>query len=366
MKSVSAFVILVELLHEYFCMFKRIFVFVFLPSLLFSCTNSNFSVEVVFTPCLANTAASLRGLHVVSEKVIWASGSEGTVLLSVDGGKTWEVNKIDGSVKNDFRSIHAWDDKSALVFGVSGPDFGYKTNNGEKSWNVVFRDTTSGLFFNSLKFSDSKNGLAVSDPVNQKFYVIKTTNGGETWSRVTNLPNIREGEANFAASNTCIEFLPSGKAWIVSGGSAARVFYADDFGNSWKVTQSPLVAGNPSSGIFSVSFSDNKHGVIVGGTYDNPTWNKNIAAYTTDGGKTWLLPDTMPKEYRSCVQYVPGKNDFFFAVGKTGCDFSLNGITWNFADSTGFYTFRPVQGKREGFVAGADGKIAQVKFKIVK
>ena len=41
-----------------------------------------------------NTTASFRGLSVVSEKVIWASGTGGTVLGSVDGGKNWTIIKV--------------------------------------------------------------------------------------------------------------------------------------------------------------------------------------------------------------------------------------------------------------------------------
>src|SRR5450631_687383 len=35
-------------------------------------------------------SASLRGLCAVNEKVIWVSGSSGTVGLSTDGGKNWK------------------------------------------------------------------------------------------------------------------------------------------------------------------------------------------------------------------------------------------------------------------------------------
>jgi photosystem II stability/assembly factor-like uncharacterized protein len=322
------------------------------------------NVECSFAELKTNTDASLRGLFAVNEKVVWASGSNGTVLRSLDAGESWEINIVPGAEKNDFRSIYAWDDKRALVFGILGPEFGYKTQNGGKSWEVVFQDTTQGLFFNSLKFADEKNGLAVSDPIDGKFYILKTVDGGDNWERVENIPECVEGEANFAASNTCIEYLPSGKAWIASGGKAARVFYSADFGASWEVAKTPMIRGLASSGIFSISFKTEKEGVIVGGIYDQPELNTNIAAYTVDGGVTWLPSVNMPREYRSCVQRVYGeKNSIAFAIGKTGNDFSLdNGINWQFLNETGFYTFRAVPGKMEGFAAGANGKISKIKF----
>lgn len=343
-------------------MFKAGFYLIFLFVLLQGCSNLKPEQHTVsFLELSTNCDASLRGLHVVNENVIWASGSGGTVLLSVDGGESWNVNHVAGADKNDFRSIHAWSEKRAMVFGVAGPAFGYLTEDGGENWQVVFQDTTKGLFFNSLKFADEKNGLTVSDPVDGKFFVLRTENGGETWERINEIPEIETGEANFAASNTCIELLPSGKAWIASGGLAARVFYSNDFGKSWEVSKTPMIRGQASSGIFSISFKNDKEGVIVGGVYDQPELNSNIAAYTVDGGKTWLPAVTMPQEYRSCVQRVSTKFDF--AIGKTGCDISYdNGINWQFVTASGFYTFRSVPGKMEGFAAGANGRIAKLNF----
>ena len=330
-----------------------------------SCTiQKNSNVEVQFQQLKTNTDASLRGLFVVDKNVVWASGSGGTVLLSVDGGKTWKENKIAGAAENDFRSIHAWDAKRVMVFGVAGPDFGYLTEDGGESWKVVFSDTTKGLFFNSLKFADDKNGLAVSDPVDGKFFVIRTENGGQNWERITAIPVVVDGEANFAASNSCIEFLPSGRAWIATGGKVARVFYSGDFGRSWQVAKTPVICGKSSSGIFSVSFKNNLEGVAVGGIYDQPQQNRNIAAFTTNGGKTWLAAKKMPKEYRSCVQPVlTKKRNLFFAIGKTGCDISVDGgKIWNYLNKTGFYTFRQIPGEPGGFAAGNAGRISKVIF----
>ena len=39
------------------------------------------------------TDAGFRGLSVVSENVIWASGTGGTVIRTTDGGKNWQVIK---------------------------------------------------------------------------------------------------------------------------------------------------------------------------------------------------------------------------------------------------------------------------------
>lgn len=45
------------------------------------------------------TATSLRGLSVVSDEVIWVSGSKGTIGRSVDGGQTWKWSVVTGFEK---------------------------------------------------------------------------------------------------------------------------------------------------------------------------------------------------------------------------------------------------------------------------
>ncbi|MBN1821079.1 MAG: hypothetical protein JXR31_09830 [Prolixibacteraceae bacterium] len=330
----------------------------------FSVKNNNKKIEIKLFEKVCSS--SLRGLYVIDENTVWASGSGGTVLLTTDGGETWNNISVKGAEENDFRSIHAWDDQKALVFGVAGPDFGYLTINSGKSWEVVYSDTTSGLFFNSLKFANEKTGLTISDAVDEKPFLIKTEDGGYTWKRILNIPDAIKGEANFAASNTCIEFLPSGKAWIITGGKTARVFYSENFGKNWDVTVTPMVQGTPSSGIFSVSFKNDREGVIVGGTFDKPELNEKISAYTTNGGKTWNLSEKMPAEYKSCVQtFNVGENQYYIAIGKTGCDISMDkGKNWDFLSEDGFYTIRMVPGKPIGYAAGSNGRIAKVRINI--
>ncbi|MEO6588262.1 MAG: oxidoreductase, partial [Pyrinomonadaceae bacterium] len=65
-----------------------------------------------------DTKASLRGLSVVSENVVWASGTGGTFLKTVDGGKNWTVGTVPGAEKLDFRDIEAFDAETAYVVSI--------------------------------------------------------------------------------------------------------------------------------------------------------------------------------------------------------------------------------------------------------
>ena len=70
----------------------------------------------------------------------------------------------------------------------------------------------------------------------------------------------------------------------------------------------------------------------------------------------------MPAAYRSCV--VPVNDKLYFAIGKTGCDYSVDGgKNWMFIDSAGYYAASAVPGKNMLYVAGSDGRVAKVKVK---
>ncbi|TAJ07901.1 oxidoreductase [Marinilabiliaceae bacterium JC017] len=336
--------------------------FLLLITLLTGCQPKSRGPVITFTTLNTGTDAGIRALQVVDEHTVWASASKGTFLMTTDGGDTWRTGQIEGEEQNDFRSLHAWDANRAMVVGVNNPARFYLTCDGGATWQVTFEIDHEGIFFNSLKFANDTLGLALSDPIDDCFYVVKTEDGGHNWRRIENMPPIAKGEANFAASNTCIEYLPSGHAWFVTGGQVARVYQSNDHGESWTLADTPMIDGNQASGTYSVAFANEKEGILVGGTWDQPALNKDIAAYTRDGGQTWQLAETMPGAFRSCVQYFKDDNrEINIAIGKTGCDYSLDkGNNWTPVASEGYYTLRAVPGRMSGFAAGSRGRIALI------
>src|SRR6201993_1800778 len=69
----------------------------------------------------SGTTAKLRGIHAVGGGVAWASGSDGTVLRTEDGGYMWQSCAMPpGAEKLDFRGVWAWEADTAIVMS-SGP-----------------------------------------------------------------------------------------------------------------------------------------------------------------------------------------------------------------------------------------------------
>ena len=305
-----------------------------------------------------NTTASLRGLSVVSEKVVWASGTAGTVIRTIDGGKKWDVIQVPDAAKLDFRDVEAFDAKTAYILSIGNGESSriYKTTDGGTTWKELFRNKQEKAFFDAIACWDAKNCIAMSDPVDSK-YVLVETKDGTTWNPIdtSKMPDAKDGEAAFAASGSCLITQGKKNAFLVSGGSDARVFRSNDRGKTWQVADTPITKGTAGSGIFSIAMFDDKNGVIVGGNYEKPDGRDIVnLAVTTDGGKTWT-PESGLSGYRSAVSYL--NRNTLVAVGTNGADRSLNrGKEWQRFDGWNFNTVQAAS--RLAWAVGPSGLVA--------
>ena len=313
-----------------------------------------------------NTTASFRGLSVVNEKIVWASGTEGTVIRTIDGGNTWNVMQVPGAEKLDFRDIEAFDANTAYILSIGNGESSriYKTTDGGKTWKEQFRNKNEKAFFDAIACPHSNTCIAVSDPVQSRFVFISTESGGEEWNVECsdqidcNTPLAKDGEAAFAASGSCL--ITSGNSvFLVSGGTDARVFqFPGSIHDEWAISDTPIIKGTSGSGIFSIAMFDLKTGVIVGGNYEKPNEAKDNLAFTTDSGNTWEL-GTGLSGYRSGVTYLDKKT--IIAVGTNGSDITRNsGKTWK---KIGHENLNAVaaKGKRAVWAVGPKGMVVKMK-----
>jgi photosystem II stability/assembly factor-like uncharacterized protein len=311
------------------------------------------------------TDVELRGLSVVSPAVVWASGQRGTVLHTTDGGAHWSRDTIPGAGALDLRAIAATSATTAHAISIGDSSRVYRTTNGGRTWSLRWSATRKGTFLDAIRFWDARNGIAMSDPVDGKLLVIVTSDGGESWHEIPadRLPPALAGEGGFAASGSCLAVYGETDVWIGTGGaSPARVYHSADRGATWAVHDTPLRAGEPPAGVFSVAFRDSRHGVIAGGNYEKPDLRGRNLATTSDGGATWTLTDsaTSPAGYRSAVAFVPAtRGDTLVAVGLTGTDVSIDGgATWQRVDSTA-YNSVAFASPSAGWAVGPKGRIAR-------
>jgi photosystem II stability/assembly factor-like uncharacterized protein len=315
----------------------------------------------------SGTKARLRGLSVVNAEVAWASGTGGTFVRTTDGGKTWRAMAVPGAEALDFRDVHAVNENTAYLLSIGEGDSSriYKTTDGGANWTLQYRCPEPKGFLDALAFWDAAHGLALGDPVDGRYFVLATDDGGKNWSRIKadGLPPSLPGEGAFAASGTCLITGPDGLAWFGTGGAkAGRVFRSTDRGRTWTVHETPIRAG-ASSGIFSLAFRDAEHGIAVGGDYKKPDDSTDSVALTTDGGRTWSSArGPLPSGYRSAVTFLLGSSKAtLVAVGPNGSDASDDsGATWRRLGTTGFHAVGFAK-DGTGWAVGEDGAIARFR-----
>src|SRR5271156_1694837 len=118
----------------------------------------------------STTKAGLRGIHAVGGGVAWASGTDGTILRTEDGGYMWQSCAMPpGTEKLDFRGIWAWDANTAVVMSSGPGDLSrlYKTTDGCSSWKLLYTNPDKDGFWDAIVFQDRAIGLLLGDPVSQ-------------------------------------------------------------------------------------------------------------------------------------------------------------------------------------------------------
>ncbi|MES2767449.1 MAG: S8 family serine peptidase [Bacteroidota bacterium] len=208
----------------------------------------------------------------------WAASeyNGGAVVFRVANGVT--TNSI-ASQTSAIYSIYARD--ANVAYGGTGPTSGAAqilrtTNGGITGWQVTSVSTITP-FVNNINFFDATNGIFLGDPLNSSWGIGKTTNSGQAWTKVNNVPAPLSGETGLNTSATWL----GDNGWF--GTTKGRVYRTSDKGQTWKASN--LLT----NGVVSLlAFKDALNGIAIYRTTqatDAPT----LAAVTSDGGATWSL-----------------------------------------------------------------------------
>ncbi|RYD81510.1 MAG: oxidoreductase [Sphingobacteriales bacterium] len=303
----------------------------------------------------SGTKTGMRGLSVVDDKTIWVSGSNGTVGRSLDSGKTWKWMTVGGFEKMDFRDIEAFNETTAIIMGIDAPAYILKTIDGGEKWQVMFKDTTKGMFLDAMEFWNENSGIVIGDPLKGKFYIGRTFDGGNTWQGIPeqNKPTADEGEACFAASGTNIRKLNNAEAIFITGGLTSNVFVRN------KKINLPLVQGKETTGANSIAVKNKKTWMVVGGDFNTKDSSYKNAAVTFNAGKSWTTPNTPPTGYRSCVEYIQKKQ--WITCGLNGVDITNDdGKNFSNISKESFHVVRKAKKGNSVFFAGQGGRIGKL------
>lgn len=308
--------------------------------------------------------ASFRGLSVVNDKVVWVSGSNGTVGRSVDAGETWKWFTVKGFEKTDFRDIEAFDDMTAVIMGIAEPAYILKTVDGGENWKVVFQNNNKGMFLDAMEFWNEMSGIVIGDPVKVSqtsdkagIFVARTFDGGSTWQNIPpqNYPATDSGEACFASSGTNIVALSLQEPVFVTGGLRSRMFIRD------KKIDMPIIQGAETTGANSVAVKSSKKKktiIVVGGDFNTKDSTTKNCVITKDLGNTFTTPAIPPHGYRSCVIYL--EKDNWLTCGLNGIDYSDDdGNYWKWISKESFHVCKKAKKGKAVFFAGG-GRVGKL------
>lgn len=319
----------------------------------------------------SGTTSRLQAVSPVDDRVVWASGTRGTYVVTTDGGEHWRAGVVPGADSLEFRDVAALDSATAwlLAAGPGPASRIYRTSDGGATWTQQFLNPDPSAFYDCFAFWDARHGLAVSDGVRGHFPILVTEDGGAHWTLrpVEASPAADSGEGAFAASGTCVVTAAGGRAWIGTGASpvtGARVLATTDYGKTWSSAQTPIQHGTPTTGISTLAFVDARRGFAAGGDITKTFLDSVHVARTGDGGHTWTARASPPFPGGVYgLAYLPGTDGGLVAVGPGGAAYSPDGGgSWTALDSASYWSVGFASGQA-GWMVGPKGRIAKVQVR---
>lgn len=262
-----------------------------------------------------------------------------------------------GAESLDFRAVWAWNGQRAVVMS-SGPGNSsrlYLTDSACRNWRMLAENKDPSGFWDALVFTNIHTGYLLGDPVDGRFLLMDTRDGGLTWNRddSPSLAAESAGEGAFAASNSSLAVAPGGDLFFGTGGKGgARIFHRH--GGAWTSTRVAVGSPSETAGVFSIAFRDERHGIAVGGDFKQPGLGLKTAIWTADSGATWNPARKPPAGYRSSVAWDKTHHAWITA-GPNGSDISRDdGATWQTLDAGNWNALSLP------WISGPDGRIAKL------
>ena len=284
----------------------------------------------------------LVAVYFTSEERGFVAGDNGYLASTTNGGSTWAPYPLNAT--EDINEIYFRNDNDGYL--VAGRKM-FITKDGGRSWNET-RIYRQGEFKNmtpeflSIRFADRKRGIAIgsllrrvkNEDVVVDSLVMRTDDGGETWTRIT---------MSTKTELFHLDFNGSSHAWIV--GDNGVILASTNSGQTWLKQTS-----GTTNALYNVDFRDDDEGYAVG--------EKGTILRTNNGGATWNRVITPFTENFMRVDFADDKNGWI--VGHRGSILrsSDRGRSWVKQESgTADHLYGLFMFKKNGWAVGAKGVI---------
>ncbi len=285
-------------------------------------------------------AGDLISVFFTSSSNGWVAGDDGYLAYTTDGGQSWS-RKILNTAANINEIYFRNDDDGYLVAGRKM----FVTKDGGRTWDETLIIDPGEIQdgspeFLSIRFNSKNQGFIIGSVLNSNEEVVdslllRTVNGGESWSRIT-IPEVKTELFH-------LDFDGKQEGWIV--GDIGVILATVDNGNSWTKQESGTDAA-----LFNVDFRDHKKGYVVG--------EKGTILRTEDGGQTWTKIPTFVKNTFFRINFVDDKNGWIAGSGGTIMRSYDRGLTWvKQASATENNLYGLYMEKKYGWSVGKSGII---------
>jgi photosystem II stability/assembly factor-like uncharacterized protein len=150
----------------------------------------------------------------------------------------------------------------------------YRTSDGGVTWLLAYENPAR--YFRCIRFADAQHGFAGT--LTSGAVLMRTTDGGGTWSTVTDLPEPRPNAlCGLSVASSSVVY------GVGSYAGPARLIKSVDGGATWTSKDLAPLA----STAIDVYFKSPSEGFVVGSVGAFPTSNRSVVLHTTDGGATW-------------------------------------------------------------------------------
>jgi hypothetical protein len=301
-----------------------------------------------------------REISIVDANTVWTSVGDGSaaatypkmISRTTNGGATWTSSTVTGPPTSALvGDIFALDANTAWI--VTAPVSGttangiWKTTNAGSSWTKQTAYSTAS-FANVIHFWNANEGFSAGDPTgsgaNAKFEILRTTNGGTTWTAVANAPAPQGG---IEYGLTGVKYVNGNNVWL--GTTKGRILRSNDKGVTWSANSTPALdfgggatGGGVDGSSAQMAFKDANNGLLI--TVDgliDATSTPSVALYeSADSGVTWEPIETTGYYFNN-ITYIPGTTNTYVSTGGTyyqdafmGSSFSTDGgHTWTSIDA---------------------------------
>jgi len=313
-------------------------------NVIFFCLISLFSIQNFYaqegwSPIKTGDRDDFITVFFTDSKRGFVAGDNGHFIFTTDGGNSWQKQFV--YTEENINEIYFRNSKDGHV--VAGRKL-FITDDGGKSWKeeIIFNQTdfkNGTPEFLSVRFADKNRGIIVGSVLSKNERVIdslvmRTDDGGKTWSRIIVPSKIELYHLDFANSS---------RGWIV--GDSGLILITDNGGLTWQIQNS-----RTKKALYNIDFRDSNNGFAVGAD--------GTILRTENSGEIWEIVKTNFPNTFLRVDFASDKEGWIVGHKGTILRSSDKGKTWIKQESR---TEKSLYGlfmtKKYGFAVGANGTI---------